>query len=113
MTTRTPLGNPAGGYSEGVGFRIYWQDGPVNREGGEQPSGAFVEDVLLSCIARMRFYQGEKYDPSNEYMDPSSDGRFSCEENKQALHYATVAHEWLMERRKDRQERGVLGKHEE
>ena len=105
-------GNPTGGYSEGTGYEIKWQDGPVDRDAGERPTGAFIEDVVLSCIARLRFYQGEKYDPKNEYMVLQSDGRFACEENKKALHYLTVAHEWLMDRRKDRADRGVLGKHE-
>ena len=103
--------NPAGGYSGGVGYHIQWQDGPVNRDAGDVPNGAFIEDVLLSCIARLRFYQGEKYDPADEYMTPQSDGRFACEENTHALLYLTQAHYWMMERRRDRVERGVLGKH--
>ena len=105
-------GNPTGGYSEGVGYELKWQDGPVNRDAGETPSGAFIEDVVLSCIARLRFYEGEKYDPADEYMVPQSDGRFACYENQQALRSLLAAHEWMMERRKDRAERGVLGKHE-
>ena len=105
-------GNPAGGYSEGRGYRIDWQDGPVNRDAGEQPSGAFLEDVVLSCIARLRFYQGEKYDPTEEYMMPQSDGRFACHENAQALRHLAAAHEWMMQRRRNRADRGVLGKHE-
>lgn len=90
-------GNPAGGSVAGVGFSITWQDGPVDRDAGETPSGAFVEDVTLALIERMKFYQ---------------DSRFACEENKQALHYLTIAQEWMLERRRDRKERGVLGKHE-
>ena len=105
-------GNPAGGYADGVGFEIKWQDGPVDRDAGETPTGAFIEDVVLACIARMRFYQGEKYDPNSQYMTPQSDGRFACEENMHALLYLTRAHDMMMVRRKDRAERGVLGKHE-
>ena len=66
-------GNPAGGYVAGVGFRIDWQDGPLGRgEERREPNGAFVEDVLLACLERMRFYQGESEDGS---------GRFRCREN--------------------------------
>ena len=105
-------GNPAGGYSSGTGYDIQWQDGPVDRDAGEHPTGAFVEDVILSCIARLHFYQGEKYDPADESMTSASDGRFACKENEKALLDLVSAHEWMMDRRKDRAERGVLGKHE-
>ena len=50
----------------GCGFHIWWQDGPIDREAGEEAHGAFVEDVLLGVINRMEFYQGSK---------------FACEEN--------------------------------
>ena len=52
-------GNPAGGYANDIfhddqgrahtRLQIYWQKGPLNREDGEKPNGAFVEDVLLVC----------------------------------------------------------------
>ena len=113
--------NPAGGYAWGTGFRIDWQDGPVDRDAGELPSGAFVEDVLLVLIARMRFFQGEVYDNGNlgrpavkmneSPAAPASDGRFACEENAEALEHLEKAHAAMMRRRADRRERGVLGKH--
>ena len=89
--------NPAGGRVEGCGFHIYWQDGPVDREAGEEAHGAFVEDVLLGVINRMEFYQGSK---------------FACEENDSALSHLRAAHTSMMERRWDREKRGVQGKHE-
>ena len=88
--------NPAGGTAVGVGFTIAWQNGPVDRENGAVPTGAFVEDVLQALIDRMDFYQ---------------DGKFACHENKLALARLEAAHRDLMERRQDRTERGVLGQH--
>ena len=103
-------GNPAGGEATGIGFELNWQDGPVDRDAGELPTGAFIEDVVMACIMRMRFYQGEPYVDSQPHN--SGNGRFACYENKQALRSLLAAHEWMMERRKDRAERGILGKHE-
>ena len=90
-------GNPAGGRVEGCGFHIYWQDGPINREAGEEAHGAFVEDVLLGVINRMEFYQGSK---------------FACDENEEALRHLRDAHTSMMNRREDRVDRGVQGRHE-
>ena len=89
--------NPAGGRVSGCGFHIWWQDGPINREAGEEAHGAFVEDVLLGVINRMEFYQGSK---------------FACEENEEALRHLRDAHTSMMNRREDRVDRGVQGKHE-
>ena len=102
-------GNPAGGFAtqhvkardRDEAFRIDWQDGPINRDAGEEPNGALVEDILDVCLHRLRFYQESK---------------FQCYENACAVSHA-VSHiekalEHLDDRRKDRAERGVLGKHE-
>ena len=97
--------NPAGGHAvdqEGcpygdARFRIRWQDGPVNREAGEIPNGAFVEDVLEVCNRRLKFYQ---------------DSRFACPENAEAIEHIEKGLEALLRRRGDRKARGVLGKNE-
>ncbi len=89
-------GNPAGGRVNGCGFRIWWQDGPMNREEDEHAGGAFVEDVLNAVIDRLTFYQ---------------EGKFACEENAHALHALMVAQEHMDDRIRDRTERSVLGKH--
>jgi len=50
--------NPAGGGSQGTGFEIVWQDGPLVENGR---NGAFVEDVLKAVIGRLEFYERSKY----------------------------------------------------
>ena len=93
-------GDPAGGYASGVGLEIKWQDGPVNRLEGEKKdglNGTFVEDVLEAVAQRLEFYQKS---------------RFACKENAYALDDIRLALARLMDRRKDRQKRGVEGKHE-
>ena len=77
-------------------FSIYWQDGPVSRDAGEKPNGAFVEDVLEVCKRRLEFYQ---------------DSPFACDENARALAHVGQAIDALLERRGDRRDRGVEGKH--
>lgn len=98
-------GNPAGGYARDTlpshgrrhGFDITWQDGPVDRDAGDVPNGAFLEDVLEVCARRLEFYQGS---------------RFACQENADALMHVRRAVDRLADRRRDRQDRGVQGKHE-
>lgn len=87
---------PAGGGAVSVGWHIQWQDGPVNRDAGEKPNGAFVEDVLEACRRRLEFYEG---------------GPFACPENAAAIDKVTEAIEALVERRRDRKARGVQGRH--
>ena len=42
-------GNPAGGITQGVGFTISWQNGPLGTgEERKEPNGAFVENVILA-----------------------------------------------------------------
>ena len=94
-------GNPAGGYVTGVGIRIDWQDGPLGRgEDRREPNGAFVEDVLLACLERMRFYQGESEDGS---------GRFRCRENALIITKIEEAIHWGNHRTAERERRNVEG----
>ena len=91
-------GNPAGGYVSGMGLAIEWQNGPLGRgKEREEPSGAFVEDVLEVCAERLRFFQ-----KSN----------FACRENAIALTHLETAILWLNKRTRDREARGVEGTHE-
>jgi len=51
-------GTPAGGYAEGLGILIRWQNGPVVVEGvAREPNGAFVEGVVRNAITRLEYYQ--------------------------------------------------------
>jgi hypothetical protein len=50
-------GSPAGGYAEGLGILIRWQNGPtVVRGVAQEPNGAFVEGVVRSAITRLEYY---------------------------------------------------------
>ena len=91
-------GNPTGGSITGLGLGISWQDGPLGR-GAEQraPTGAFLEDVILAAIVRLRFFQASK---------------FACRENAIALTKLEEALHWLQARHDDREARGVQGLHE-
>ena len=116
----TKDGNPAGGYaaswhpardneaarrmgailndtSDPCHLSIRWQDGPVDREAGETPNGAFVEDILEVCKRRLEFCQ---------------DSPLACHENEVAIGDIQHALESLLARRKDRADRGVEGKYE-
>ena len=88
-------GRPAGGVSSGHGFTISWQNGPLGR-GSErrEPNGAFVEDVILACQERLRFYQ---------------ESGFECEENDIAIQHLHEALETLDARTKRREQAGVEG----
>ena len=89
-------GNPAGGYATGNGMSITWQEGPVDREAGDKPNGAMIEDVLEVVKRRLEFYQGL---------------RFACVDNENALGSLDEAIAALNKRRDDREARGVLGQH--
>lgn len=89
---------PAGGVSSGRGFAISWQNGPLGRgEDRREPNGAFVEDVAMTVVDRLEFYQSTE---------------FACEENARAIHLIKEALEILDSRTKDREARGVEGIHE-
>jgi len=81
-------GNPTGGYSEGEGFRIAWQNGVQVRQ------GAFLEEVLEACKARFEFFQSSK---------------FACLENEEAILGINTALHWMLQRRHQRARRGVEG----
>jgi len=92
-------GNPAGGTTFGVGFAIGWQNGPLGRGADrKQPNGAFVEDVIDSCIDRLKYYQKSP---------------FACESNAQAIQNLVSALAHLELRTRDREKRLVEGTHEE
>lgn len=91
-------GRPAGGKVRGTGLSIDWQNGPLGR--GEDrliPNGAFVEDVLAACAARIEHYQ---------------DSEFHSLHNAVALGHIKAALEVLDERTKEREDREVEGTHQ-
>jgi hypothetical protein len=66
-------GNPTGGWTQGQGFRIDWQDGVQNA------NGATVENLIEAVQQRLMFFQA------------ASDGRFACDENAEAHHHLALA----------------------
>ena len=97
-------GCPAGGHVSGVGFHIDWQATPLG-DGPEraEPTGAFVEDVILACIQRVKFYQGDDEDGS---------GHFRCTENELTIAKLTEALDACYQRTHDRERRNVEGSHQ-
>jgi len=91
-------GNPAGGITEGKGFTIAWQNGPLGR-GSErvQPNGAFVEEIIAAAIDRLSYYQSSP---------------FACEYNERAIEYLEKAIKALRARTEDREDRMVEGTHQ-
>ncbi len=69
---------PAGAVTFARGIEIRWQNGPLRGADGLilSPNGAFVEDVLASCVHRLQHFQGS---------------RFACDENSQALDHIAQA----------------------
>ncbi len=94
-------GNPAGGYVDGTGLSIQWQDGPLGRGADRQlPNGAFVETVIAAALQRIQFYQ------------TASNGKFVCEENQDAIEYLKEGLQRLNDRTRSREQRQVEGTHE-
>ena len=90
-------GNPAGGWTEGLGIAIRWQNGPLGTGATRQdPNGAFVEGVIKAALFRLEFYQASK---------------FACEENAAAIVNLKAALESLESRTAKRVQRGVEGTH--
>src|SRR5438093_1236923 len=89
-------GNPSGGFANGTGFSIAWQNGPLGR-GAErtEPNGAFVETVLAAALQRIQFYQ------------EASERKFACRENAIAITKIEEALLWLNKRTRDRETREV------
>lgn len=91
-------GNPAGGWTQGVGIDITWQDGPLSVDGErKEPNGAFVEGVIQAALGRLEHFQGSK---------------FKCRENALAITKLEEALFWLGHRTAAREARGVEGTHE-
>lgn len=95
---RTVDGNPAGGFVNGIGLSIEWQNGPLSVKGKRNdPSGAFVETVIQAAKQRIEYYQETK---------------FACRENALAITKLDEALHWLHHRTADRVSRHVEGTHE-
>lgn len=95
-----PDGNPTGGEVVGKGLTIHWQNGPrTPDEDGKlaESNGAFVEDVIYAALQRLVFFNETDY---------------ATDENAKAVEHLEGALAALDQRRKDRQARGVEGKHE-
>jgi len=93
-------GNPCGGYVEGTGLKIQWQNGPMKDIDGMllKKNGAFVEDVIEAALGRLRYFQGTRF--ANRY-------------NESVIIALESALAHLNDRTKDREERGVEGTYEE
>jgi hypothetical protein len=90
-------GNPAGGYVDGVGLNISWQNGPLGRDADRiEPNGAFVETVIAAALQRIEFYNS---------------GKFACRENSLAITKLEEALHWLNARTNRREKQGVEGTH--
>lgn len=92
-----PDGNPSGGYVNGLGIQIDWQNGPLGT--GEErvsPNGAFVETVIQGCIQRLEAFQNSK---------------FKCRENALAITKLEEALLWLGYRTARREAAGTEGTH--
>ncbi len=88
-------GTPAGGTTQGRGFTIAWQNGPLGRGADrKEPNGAFVEDVIKAAIDRLEHYQAS---------------RFACNHNAIALSFLKSALSTLNDRTRDRESRQVEG----
>jgi hypothetical protein len=91
-------GIPSGGFVRGIGIAIDWQEGPVGRDGNrKEQTGAYVEDVLVACLDRVKYYQNSK---------------FSCPENVLVVSQLEGAIQWLRKRTEDREKRLVEGTHQ-
>lgn len=90
-------GMPMGGFTEGRGFRIDWQNGPLGRGSDRiEPNGAFVEGVIQAAIGRLEYYNSTK---------------FKCRENSLAITKLEEALHWLEHRTATREEKGIEGTH--
>lgn len=91
-------GRPAGGYVQGVGLLIDWQNGPLGRDGDRiEPNGTFVETVLRAALQRIDHYQTLQ---------------FRCRENALAITKIEEALLWLGSRTARRESAGTEGTHE-
>lgn len=79
--------------SEGLGFRIKWQDGTVPEF---SHNGATPSDIIIAVRERLEFFQTNAPELANEF-------------NVRAIEHLNCALEELSARVADRQERGVYG----
>ena len=94
-------GNPAGGVTRLRGIEIHWQAGPLVQSDGTrtEPTGAFVEDVIIAAVDRVQFYQGV------------NEGRFACRQNEKVITKLEEGLHWQYDRTDERNRRGVEGSH--
>ena len=97
-------GNPSGGYCEGIGLSIVWQDGPLQvpetmeyPAHRRDPNGAFVETVIAAAKQRIEYYQ---------------ESQFASSYNEKAIMYLGLALNELNARTAERESRGVEGSHQ-
>ena len=95
--------NPSGGSIHSVGMDITWRNGPLGDGGPADTNGAFVEDVILAAIERLKFFQ---------LKEDGTPGKFSCRENAYALTHLEEALMWIQRRHENRTQRGVQGTHQ-
>lgn len=58
-----------GGHTNGRGFTIAWQRGPLVVEGRRfMPNGAFIEDVIDAVIDRLQYHQKTKFKCTANYV---------------------------------------------
>lgn len=92
-------GNPNGGFARAAGISIEWQRGPTVVDGVDVgQNGAYVQTLIEIARDRLAHYQGT---------------RFNCDENAKAIEHLTAAFDVLESRFQKREDRGVLGTHEE
>ena len=95
--TEKDSGAPAGGVTQGRGFTISWQNGPLGRDEDRlEPNGAFVEDIIDAAVDRIEFYNR---------------AGFECPENFETLRLLRRALEVQDSRTKSREAAGVEGTH--
>lgn len=91
-------GRPAGGFVQGVGLSVSWQNGPLGRDEARiEPNGAFVETVIAAAKQRIEHYQ---------------ESGFSCRENALAITKLEEALHWLNARTQRREVAGTEGTHQ-
>jgi len=86
-------GRRDGGISTGIGYTIAWQRGALITEGR---NGAFLLEVLHSCLIQLNYYQ---------------ESIFASKENAIAREHLTIAIEALESRSNRRKAEGTLGTH--
>ena len=88
-------GNISGGSVQGIGLKIFWQDGPVGHgKGLDAVNGTFVETVIQAVISRLEFYE---------------QSGLGCHENARTIAALRSALDWQQERTDKRKEQKVEG----